>query len=146
MVCIIERKMSVGELIKRYAFFVAGLFVMAFGVSFSIKANLGTSPISSFPYVTSLISPLSVGQATIAMHVVFIILQIIILRRKYEPIQLMQLPVAVVFGYLTDLALWIVDGLGYSNYLQQWLLCIIGIVLVAVGVSMEVAAGVVMLA
>lgn len=53
---------------------------------------------------------------------------------------------AVVFGYLTDLALWIVDGLGYSNYLQQWLLCIIGIVLVAVGVSMEVAAGVVMLA
>lgn len=146
MICIIERKMSVGELIKRYAFFVAGLFVMAFGVSFSIKANLGTSPISSFPYVTSLISPLSVGQATIAMHVVFIILQIIILRRKYEPIQLMQLPVAVVFGYLTDFALWIVDGLGYSNYLQQWLLCIIGIVLVAVGVSMEVAAGVVMLA
>ena len=58
MVCIIERKMSVGELIKRYAFFVAGLFVMAFGVSFSIKANLGTSPISSSPYVTSLISPL----------------------------------------------------------------------------------------
>lgn len=41
MVCIIERKMSVGELIKRYAFFVAGLFVMAFGVSFSIVGRTG---------------------------------------------------------------------------------------------------------
>lgn len=141
-----ERKMSKNELIKRYAFFVAGLAVMAFGVSFSIKAALGTSPISSFPYVVSLIGPLSVGQATIAMHIVFIIAQILILRSKYNPVQLMQLPVAIVFGYFTDLALWAVEGVGYSGYIQQWILCIIGIVLVAVGVSMEVAAGIVMLA
>ena len=75
---------------------------MAFGVAFSIKASLGTSPISSVPYVVSLFAPLTVGTATIVMHCVFILLQILILRRQYHPIQLMQLPVAVLFGYLTD--------------------------------------------
>ena len=88
--------------IKRYLLLLAGLAVMAFGVAFSIKASLGTSPISSVPYVVSLFSPLTVGTATIIMHCVFILLQILILRRKYHLIQLMQLPVA--------LFLWISDG------------------------------------
>ena len=62
-----------------------------------ISSQLGTSPISSVPYVISLISPLSVGTATILMHCVFILIQIFILRRRYELIQLMQLPVALIF-------------------------------------------------
>ena len=73
---------------------------MAFGVAFSIKANLGTSPISSVPYVVSLFTPLTVGTATIMMHIVFILLQILILRKDYHLIQLMQLPVAILFGIL----------------------------------------------
>ena len=92
--------------LRRYLLLCAGLAIMAFGVAFSIKASLGTSPISSVPYVVSLFAPLTVGTATIVMHCVFILLQILILRRQYHPIQLMQLPVAVLFGYLTDFGVW----------------------------------------
>ena len=56
------------NLLKRYIILLAGLSIMAFGVAFSIKAGLGTSPISSVPYVVSLFSNLTVGTATIAMH------------------------------------------------------------------------------
>lgn len=133
-------------MLKRCLLFLAGLAVMAFGVAFSIKANLGTSPISSVPYVVSLFAPLTVGTATIIMHCVFILLQILILRRNYHPIQLMQLPVAVFFGYLTDFGVWAVQGIRCDTYLQQWLICLVGILLVAVGVSFEVKAGVVVLA
>ena len=90
------------NIFKRYLLFLTGLAIMAFGVAFSIKADLGTSPISSVPYVVSLFTPFTVGTATIVMHCVFIFLQILILRKKYHPIQLMQLPVAFFFGYLTD--------------------------------------------
>ena len=76
----------------------------------------------------------------------FILLQILILRKKYHPIQLMQLPVAFFFGYLTDFGVWAVQGITCDHYLQQWLVCLIGIFLVAVGVSLEVKAGVVVLA
>lgn len=134
------------NMLKRCLLLLAGLAVMAFGVAFSIKANLGTSPISSVPYVVSLFAPLTVGTATIIMHCVFILLQILILRRNYHPIQLMQLPVAVFFGYLTDFGVWAVQGIRCDTYLQQWLICLIGILLVAVGVSFEVKAGVVVLA
>lgn len=131
---------------KRYLLLLAGLSIMAFGVAFSIKASLGTSPISSVPYVVSLFAPLTVGTATIVMHCVFILLQILILRRNYHPIQLMQLPVAVFFGYLTDFGVWAVRGIHCSTYWLQWIVCLIGILLVAAGVSLEVKAGVVVLA
>lgn len=134
------------NIFKRYLLFCIGLAIMAFGVAFSIKADLGTSPISSVPYVVSLFTPFTVGTATIAMHCVFISLQILILRKNYHPIQLMQLPVAFFFGYLTDFGVWAVGELSYSAYWQQWLLCLIGILLVAVGVSFEVKACVVVLA
>lgn len=134
------------SLLKRYLILLAGLAVMAFGVACSIKANLGTSPISSVPYVISLFSPLTVGTATILMHCVFILIQILLLRKQYHPIQLMQLPVAVFFGYLTDFGVWAVRGISCNSYWQQWVLCLIGVFLVAVGVSLEVKAGVVVLA
>lgn len=131
---------------KRYCVLLLGLAIMAFGVAFSIKGNLGTSPISSVPYAVSSFSPLTVGQATIVMHCVFILLQILILRKKYHPIQLLQLPVALFFGYLTDLGVWAVQGIQCPSYWQRWIVCLVGIFLVAVGVTLEVKANVVVLA
>ena len=43
---------------KRYVVFLVGLFVNSLGVSVITKADLGTSPISSIPYVLSLNYPL----------------------------------------------------------------------------------------
>lgn len=132
--------------LRRCLLLVAGLFIMAFGVAFSIKAGLGTSPISSLPYVLSLFTPLTVGTATIAMHVTLILLQILLLRRRYDPVQLLQLPVALVFGFVTDFSVWVLQGVAAPNYAMQWVLCLAGILLVGVGVSFEVTASLVTLA
>ena len=133
-------------LVRRWVFLAAGLTIMALGVALSIRANLGTSPISSVPYVSSLFSPLSVGNASIVMHCLMILAQILILRKQYEPVQLLQLPVAVVFGWLTDAAMLITGAVTCSAYWQQWAVCVLGILLVGIGVSFEVTAGVVTLA
>lgn len=133
-------------LARRWAFLGVGLMIMAFGVAFSIKAGLGTSPISSLPYVVSCFSSLSVGQATIIMHCAFILLQIIILRKRYEIVQLLQLPVAIIFGYLTDFSIYVIQGLSCHSYIQQWICCVVGIVVIAVGISFEVVANAVTLA
>ena len=134
------------KIFKRYLLLAAGLFIMAFGVATSIKAGLGTSPISSVPYTLNLITGLSVGKTTICLHVTLIILQILLLRKRYEIIQLMQLPVAIVFGYMTDFAIWALSGITVTAYPVRWLACIIGILLVGIGVSCEVTANVVVLA
>lgn len=134
------------SLIKRILILCFGLFIMAFGVAFSIKAALGTSPISSLPYVISLISPLTVGTATIAMHCVLITLQIVLLRKHYQLLQLAQLPIAFLFGYMTDFAVWAISPLQANNYFISILYCIIGILFVGIGVSLEVNARLVPLA
>ncbi len=132
--------------LRRLLLLAAGLFIMAFGVAFSIKAGLGTSPISSLPYVLSLFTPLTVGTATIALHVTLILLQILLLRRRYDPVQLAQLPVALLFGGLTDFGVWALQGIDVSAYPARWGLCLVGILLVGVGVSFEVTANIVTLA
>lgn len=125
-----------------------GLFIMSIGVALSIQANLGTSPISSVPTVFHYIVPnLSVGVTTIIVNTLIVLLQVVLLRRQFRVIQLLQIPVSVVFGLLCDLSLdCIVGGVAPSAYWQQWLVCVAGIVLVAAGVSLEVAANVVTLA
>lgn len=69
---------------------ILGLFILALGVSLSVKADLGVTPISCVPYVYSIVVPFSLGELTIFMNAIFILLQIVILRRKYRYIQLIQ--------------------------------------------------------
>lgn len=80
------------------------------------------------------------------MHCIFILLQIIILRKNYELVQLMQLPVAIIFGFMTDFAIYVIEDFACNSYTMQWIYCLIGIFLVAIGVSCEVVANVVTLA
>ena len=138
-----QNKRKIDYPVRRFLFLCLGLSIMAFGVAFSIKAALGTSPISSVPYVTSVISRLSVGTTTINMNIMFVLIQIGILRRDYEWFQLLQIPAAIVFGTMIDVAEYVIAPIDVSNYFQQWLLCIIGIVLIALGVSVEVMANLV---
>lgn len=134
------------KIFRSYAILLVGLTIMAFGVAFSIVGNLGTSPISSLPYVTSQISGFTVGQTTIVLHCCLILGQILLLRKNYKWIQLTQLFVAFFFGYITDFAVWVTQSCAYHNYFQQWIFCLLGIVLCAIGVAMEVIADVIMLA
>lgn len=128
------------HLVRRSIVFCIGLIIMAFGVAFSIKATLGTSPISSLPYVTASISGLTVGTTTIIMNFAFVFLQILILRKQYEWLQLLQLPVSILFGLVIDFGDWIIEEIPLSNYFQQWFMCILGILFVGIGVSIEVMA------
>lgn len=139
-------KMGPGELARRYSFLLVGLFVMSIGVAFSIKCNLGTSPISSPPYVISLFSSLTVGNITIIMHCIFIAMQIAIYCKKFHVQQLLQIPIGFIFGYSIDFSLWIMSSIVADNYFTQCALCIIGILLVGIGVGVEVLSRVAILA
>ncbi len=127
-------------LLKRSLLLCLGLAVMALGVALSIKADLGTSPISSVPYVVSLMSAMSVGTATILINAILLLGEILIMRRQFHPVQLLQLLVVILFGWLIDLCLGVLDGLTYADYGQQWLICIAGILILGIGVSFEVTA------
>ena len=120
---------AITDPLRRLLFLCLGLIIMAFGVAFSIKAGLGTSPISSVPHVTSEISGLSVGTTTIIMNFFFVLIQIAILRRKYDWFQVLQFPAAILFGFTIDAAEWVIAPLPCWGYLQAWVYCALGIVI-----------------
>ena len=115
---------------------------MGAGVALAIIGNLGITPVSSIPYVLSvLIGPLSVGTATICLHSVFIIVQILIMRKKYDIFHLIQFPIVIAFGYLTDFFNWLfgdVVGFAANTYWQQWIFLVVGVLLSSFGVALEV--------
>ena len=134
--------MSKKEIVERYGMLVTGLFFMALGIAFCIRADLGITPISCPPYVLSLgLSP-TVGQFTIAMHVVFVLLQVLILRKDFQKLQYMQVGIGVIFGFFVDFAVWLTGWMVPGIYLMKLLLVVAGSVLVAVGIVFQVSANV----
>ena len=91
------RGQNAKKIALRYLFFTLGLLINSFGIAFITKSSLGTSQISSLPYVLSLRFPLSFGGFTFIMNTVFILIQIAIQRRNFPPVQLLQIAATVLF-------------------------------------------------
>lgn len=138
--------MSIRETMKRYLFLIFGLFMMALGVALSTRSNLGTSPISAVPYVLSLGLPMTIGQFTFLMNILFIAFQILLLRKQFKSIQLLQIVVAILFGYFTDFTMGLFSWINVNNYPEQLGVFALSCLILAFGVSMEVTADVVMMA
>ena len=133
------------ETLKRYLIFLMGLFVNSLGVSLITKANLGTSPISSIPYVLSLNFPFTLGNFTIFFSIFLIVLQLIILRKNFKGEHILQIPVSIMFGYFIDLTMILFSWVNPEAYIMKIVYLLIGCLILGVGVYMEVLADVVML-
>jgi len=137
--------MSKKEMVKRYILFIMGLFLNSFGVSFVTKARLGTSPISSVPYTLSLAFKPTLGMFTLYMSIVLIIIQIILLRKKFPKQYLLQIPVSILFSWFIDLTMQLLSFVEPNTYVMKFVFLIAGCVILGIGVYMEMAADVVML-
>lgn len=133
------------ELIKRYIFLLAGLFVNGLGVSFITKAGLGTSPITSIPYTLSLGFTPTVGMFTLVFNIFLIILQVILLRRNFQLQNLLQLPIIALFSFFIDLTMSLLGFMQPETYAMKVVSLIVGCLILGFGVFMEMAANVAML-
>lgn len=131
--------------LKRYVIFLIGLFVNSLGVSLITKASLGTSPISSIPYVLSLRFPFTLGNFTIFFSIFLILLQLLILRKNFKLEHVLQIPVSIIFGYFIDLTMLLFAWVNPQVYIMKIIYLLIGCLILGFGVYMEVLADVVML-
>ena len=133
------------EKLKRYIVFLIGLFINSLGVSLITKADLGTSPISSIPYVLSLNFPFTLGQFTIAFSLLLILIQLIILRRNFKAEHLLQIPISILFGYFIDLTMVMLFFVNPQSYISSVIYLLAGCLILGFGVYTEVLANVAML-
>ena len=137
--------MSKKETAKRYSLFIVSLFFSALGVAFTKHGELGVSPISSVANVMSFkFDFFSIGTWLIIWNCVLILGQIAILRRSFQPIQLLQVPLSFLFGWFTDLGMLIVSAIPADIYFMKILMVLSGIVILGFGIALAVIANVIM--
>ncbi|MEI8200674.1 MAG: DUF6198 family protein [Eubacteriales bacterium] len=131
----------------RMLFYLGGLIIMTLGVAFSVKSDLGVSPISSIPYTITCVTGMDLGAATIVFSIFMVILQIIILRKQFKMINLLQLPIGILFGLFLSFCCGLMVYLPEpSGMIMKFVLMLISTFIVALGVFVYVAAGFVPLA
>lgn len=137
--------MTKRELSKRYLLFVLGLLFSGIGVAITKRGELGVSPISSVANVMSYkLQEFSLGTWLLIWNCVLLLGQILILRRQFQLIQLLQIPLSVLFGWFTDLGLWIASYIPNTHYVTRLFLVIVGIIILAFGITLTILANVVM--
>lgn len=137
--------MSKKELTKRCILFIISLFFSALGVAVTKRGELGVSPISSVANVLSIrFSFLSLGNWLILWNCILILGQIIILKKDFKLVQLLQIPLSFLFGWFTDFGMYLVSHIDASAYIVRLILVFSGTLILGFGISLAVIANVIM--
>jgi hypothetical protein len=128
--------LSAPVLLKRAIFYCLGLFVMALGVAFSVKSNIGVSPVNSLPYVLSAMTPISMGTWVTIVFCFYIFVQALILRKEFEIARLLQIVCSFLFGQFVNISnalagLFLPDP---TNYVVRLVYLVISMALVGLGI------------
>jgi uncharacterized membrane protein YczE len=126
---------------------VISLLIMTLGVACCVRSALGSSVISVIPYVfqnagTQGLAPaLTIGQYTYLMNALFVVLQIAILRKQFELVQLFQLIIGFIFGMMLDFWMMLTTWLEPSCLWQQVIVQLLGCIFLGSGIAFEVRCG-----
>ena len=122
----------------RILIYCVALFLMAVGVALSVNSNLGVSPVNSLPYVISQIIHVQMGTCVTVLFSFYIFLQIIILRKEFHPVNLLQIAFSTLFGYFVDFAKLLVGDFAIPTYAGKLTMLAASILLIALGVMLYI--------
>lgn len=119
----------------RIPMYFIGLFIMTIGIAISVKSNLGVSPVSSIPYTMTCVWGIEMGKATIILHIFLVLLQILLLRKNFKPINLLQVLVGIIFGYFTTFCNYMVSFFPTpDNFAIRLVMMLVSTAFIAMGI------------
>lgn len=116
-----------------------GVMISSCGLALMIKSSLGQTAITAFTQNITMITEMKSGTILTIFFLLCTFLQILILKARFEKIQLLQVVIALLQGKVVNLICYEVPTLQTINptsYVGQWLFVITGILLASFGVAM----------
>lgn len=136
--------------LRRYVLFLISLFVNSFGISLITRALLGTSPVTSITYVLSMFTQLSMGQWTIIVNLLFVVIELAMMSKADVKADLraylLQIPITFCFGWFIDMSMFILQWVQPTSYLSNLVYLTIGCMVLASAITLEVKANIALLA
>lgn len=130
--------MRTAHLGRRLCMLVAGIELATLGITLTTLSGLGTTPISSLPWVLSNILPLTFGTTTFIVNLLFLLMQLLLLRRRFPPANLLQLPNVLVFSAFIDFNMKLLGPYAPSGWTGGLLASLLGNLVLAVGIVLQV--------
>ena len=134
------KKSTPVQFVIRVLVYCLGLMLLAFGVAISVNSNLGVSPVNSLPYVISRIIGVQLGTCVTAVFCSYIALQVLILRREFQPVNLLQILFSTLFGYFVDFAKLLLGDFALPGYVGKLGMLAVSIVFIALGILLYMEA------
>lgn len=137
-------KGKVISFVWQHVLLVVSLYFMTLGVAMCVRSDLGSSVISSCPLAFTLagakglVPALSLGTYTNILNIMLVVGQVIVLRRRFNPVQLFQLIIGFVFGALIDMNMAITSAYVPESLTGQIAEQFIGCTVMAAGIAMEI--------
>lgn len=128
--------------INRVVIYICGIFLLALGGVLAIKSNLGASPVSSLPLSISKVSSVSLGAAATILFSLYVGLQLVILKKDFKLIQLMQIVFAILFGQVMNFFNLIIN-INVDDFYIRVLICILSFFISAFGIMFTITANIV---
>lgn len=112
--------------IWQHLLLAVSLYVMTLGVAVCVRSAIGSSVISNLPYVFEQagahglgVPQWRIGTYTIIVNFIFVVFQMLILRRDFEWVQLFQLVIGAFFGTLIDMNMLLTQWLVPTAFWQK---------------------------
>ncbi len=138
-------KRSKKETAKRYIVLLIGLYFMALSVRLSVATGWGTSPISTLPNVFAYRFPeVSFGVIMFIWNMALLVAQIIVLRKDFKLVQLMQIPLSFVFSAMLDFNQYLLSFFNPDGIVVKIIMLAVGCILLGLSVFITVRADVIM--
>jgi len=131
-------------LAKRCLVLLFGLFFMGLGISLVTRSTIGTSPISSVPYVLSLAFPVTFGMFTFVITLLFFFAEIAIIGKEFPKPQYFQILIALLLGTFVDVGMFLSAGVHPGAYPEQIAIVLLGSAVLALGIFLQVTANVIL--
>lgn len=132
--------------LKRYLTFLAGAFICALGIGLISRAALGSSPLSSVPFVLSLSTGQTVpmGPFTFVVNMLLLVLESL-LRRRVGWYQALQVVATIAFSYCINFAHLVIPTQLGGPLPMKLLYLAVGCPTMAFGIALEIFGDVVIL-
>ena len=143
-----SKKDRIISFLWQHVLLLVSLYVMTLGVAVCVRSMLGSSVISTLPYVFETagkqglgVPELTIGQYTYIMNGVLVLGQIAVLRRRFEAVQLFQLLVGFVFGSFIDINMFLTPWLQPATLVAKIAAQVAGCTILGFGIALEVRCG-----
>ena len=127
-------------LLFRAVFYLFGLFLIACGAVFSIYSGLGTTPVSALPYAVSIATGIEFGSCATALFALYFFIQLILLRREFNRINILQLLCSVIFGILINVIKSTIDPFELQTYMGKLAVLFVSIIMSSFGLLFYLSA------